>query len=349
MQTSTGTTGYHASFGFRPVGKFCDPAIRVRGYTEPQLNHQQHAAVILSASTITAWLRRPIEKLHAFYFLCDVPGESSRIYASDKRAHFFRTLFGIKWLAGPSNLWTIASYAFQLTAFTKLRDLIPCESNTTCGFTAGCLTGLLYAFLRHPYEVLLATAEAEKGPMKFVGAWDVFMKAVTEKPNVLLGIYRGVSVAACSQVALLGTTWGVYNAVRYDGVYHGTPVLFLYCHGGALLGKILQYPFLSIRQQVRIRNQHTRGRPHTFRSYIVEVRRKHGITKIYDGFFASRPILNSIPAALLLVTYDLCSRHLTEQLHPELRKMHGEVNQPLYSRHAGPYAETLPTYEFKRG
>nr|CCC90882.1 conserved hypothetical protein [Trypanosoma congolense IL3000] len=219
MQTSGGTAGYHATFPFRPVGSYCDPVVRVHGYTEPKLNWTQHTTVILGASAAAAWLKRPIEKLHAFYFLCDVPGDSSRIYASDKRAHFFRTLFGVRWFAGPSVLWALAEYAFQLVVFTQLRDSLPFGGNTIRGFVAGGLTGAIYTAFCHPYHVLRATAEAEKS-MGFLGASDVFRRAITERPAVLLDIYRGAAVASCGQMFLLGSTFGFYNATRYDGVYH---------------------------------------------------------------------------------------------------------------------------------
>ncbi|KEG10786.1 solute carrier family 25 (mitochondrial adenine nucleotide translocator), member 4/5/6/31 [Trypanosoma grayi] len=348
MQASSSTAGYHTSFAFRHAAEFRDPQVRVHGYTEPCLTPAQHAAVIAGVSLTSACLKRPIVKLDAFYFLSDVPGESNRIYASDKRAHFFRTLFSMRWFTGQPILRSAAEYILLLALFTRLREWLKRAGGVAAGLAAGGLTGVAYTALRHPYDVLCATAEAAVGPKKFGGARDVLLTALREKPSVLLGIYRGVTVAACGRMMQYGAQFGVYNATRYDGVYHHTALLFLYCHFGAFLGLVLQYPFMSVRHQLYMRNQFTRGKPHTFRSYIAEVRVRHGITKIYDGFFTSRPILNAVPPALMMTLYDVCVRRYTEYLHPELQKLHGEVDQPLYSSRKVPYAESLPKYEFEQ-
>ncbi|ORC91067.1 uncharacterized protein TM35_000074910 [Trypanosoma theileri] len=356
MQATSGTAGYHTSFGYRTAGEFTDPLLRVRGYTEPQLTSPQHAAVILAVSFVTACLKQPIAKLESFYFIADVPGESNRIYGSDKRAHFFRTLFSTRWFTGHSILWNTSEYVFLLSVFTTLRNALSLSesdkktnrnnNNTARGFIAGGLTGLAYAAVRHPYDVLRATADVVEGPKQFKSAGDVLKTALRERPSVLLGIYKGFTAAACGRMVQFAAQFGIYNATRYDGVYHDTSVLFLYCHLAAFLGQLLQYPFMSLKYQLRLRNQFTRGQPITYRSYIAEIRSRHGISKIYDGFFTSRPILNAIPAALLMTLYDLYTRRYTEYLHPELQKLNGEVDQPLCSVRTAPYAESLPKYQF---
>ncbi|KAG8347468.1 hypothetical protein ERJ75_001243800 [Trypanosoma vivax] len=346
MQASVSTAGYHSTVAFRPVGEFKAPIQTVHGYTEPQLKPRQDAAVILVTSVVTSWLQRPISKLHAFYFLSDVPGASNQPHTLEKRVHFFRTLFNIPWLSGQPIIWNTSRYVFLLTLFVWLRHLLSDRNNTAVGFTAGALTGVVYTLMRHPYDVLHATAAGASGPVAFTGAMDVVKRAMRENPRILLGIYRGLAPAASGRALLYCAKFGVYNALRYDGVYHGTWALFLYCHFGACLGRVLQYPFLSARHQLHMRNQQTRGRPLTFRSYIMEVRARHGITKIYDGFFASRPFLNAVPSALLLTLYDVCTRRLTEHLHPDLRKLHAKVDQPLCSTRTEPYASRLPVYEF---
>ncbi|ESS65356.1 hypothetical protein TCDM_06278 [Trypanosoma cruzi Dm28c] len=348
MPMSSGTTGYHPVFAPRFAGKFEEPLVRVQGYTEPRLTFVQHAAVVLGVSATTAFLRHPIVKFDSFYFLSDVPGESNRIYASDKRAQLFRTLFSVRWFSGPSALWSMSEYVFLLAIFTWLREVLSWGNNTPRGFAAGSLTGVAYAAVRHPYDVLRATSEATGGPKKFKGVGDVFRTALREKPSALLGLYRGFASAACGRLLQFGAQFGVYNATRYDGVYRQTCVLFFYCHLGAILGLFLQYPLLSVKYQLHMRNQFTKGRPHTYRSYILEVRARHGISKIYDGFFNSRPILNAVPAALLMTLYDVCARRYTEFLHPELQKVHGEVDQPIFGVRSAPYASSLPKYEFAR-
>ncbi|RNE99173.1 solute carrier family 25 (mitochondrial adenine nucleotide translocator), member 4/5/6/31 [Trypanosoma rangeli] len=115
-----------------------------------------------------------------------------------------------------------------------------------------------------------------------------------------------------------------------------------------MLGLLLQYPFLPIKHQLHLRNQFTRGKPHTYRSCILEMRVRHGITKVFDGFFTSRPMLNAVPAALLMTLYDVCTRRYTEFLHPKLQMVHAEVDQPLFSVSGASYASYLPAYEFAR-
>ncbi|ESL06532.1 hypothetical protein TRSC58_05792 [Trypanosoma rangeli SC58] len=348
MLTTSGTAGYCPSYPSRFAAEFKEPLVRVRGYTEPKLTPVQHSAVVLAASAITALLKRPIVKMDSFYFLSDVPGESNRIYASDKRAQFFRTLFGIRWFAGPPILWSMSEYVFLLASFTWLRERLPWDSSILRGFAAGGLTGVAYTAVRHPYDVLRATSEAVGHPKKFKDVRDVVKTALREKPSVLLGVYRGVTAVAVGRLVQFGAQFGVYNATRYDGVYRHTCMLFLYCHLGATLGLLLQYPFLSIKHQLHLRNQFTRGKPHTYRSYILEVRARHGITKVFDGFFTSRPMLNAVPAALLMTLYDVCTRRYTEFLHPKLRKVHAEVDQSMFSASGAPYASSFPAYEFAR-
>ncbi|RNF26166.1 solute carrier family 25 (mitochondrial adenine nucleotide translocator), member 4/5/6/31 [Trypanosoma conorhini] len=346
MLASSGTAGYHPSYALRTAAEFEEPRVRVQGYTEPRLTRVQHSAVVLGVSAATALLKRPLVKMDAFYFLSDVPGESNRIYASDKRAQFFRTIFSVRWFSGQPLLWSMLEYVFLLASFTWLRERLPWGGNTLRGFAAGGLAGVMYAAVRHPYDVLRTTSEAVGGPKKFKGVGDVVKTALREKPSVLLGVYRGVTAVACGRLVQFGAQFGVYNATRYDGVYHHTCMLFLYCHLGAVLGLFLQYPFLSVKQQLHLRNQFTRGRPHTYRSYIREVRARHGITKVFDGFFTSRPMLNAVPAALLMTLYDVCTRSYTEFIHPELRKLHAEVDQPIFSASGASYASSLPAYEF---
>ncbi|KAH9580011.1 Mitochondrial substrate/solute carrier [Trypanosoma melophagium] len=355
MQATTGTAGYHTSFGYRTSAEFTGPLLRVHGYTEPRLTSLQHTAVILAVSVVTACLKQPIAKLESFYFVTDVPGESNRIYASDKRAHFFRTLFSTRWFTGHSILLSTSEYVFLLSVFTTLRNALSLSANKTNknrntntirGFIAGGLTGVAYAAVRHPYDVLRATADVLEVPKQFRNAGDVLKTALREKPSVLLGIYRGFTAAACGRMVQYAAQFGVYNATRYDGVYHNNFLLFLYCHLGVFLGQLLQYPFMSLKYQLHLRNQATRRQTITYRSYIAEIRARHGITKIYDGFFTGRPVLNAVPAALLMTLYDMYTRRYTEYLHPELRKVHGEVDQPLCSVHTAPYAESLPKYQF---
>jgi hypothetical protein len=317
------TRAYHCTYRHRTPTAYQEPIAHRQGYTEPRLTTAEHATIIAGCSAACGLVTVPIAKLERFYFLSDVPGESSRIYMSDKRAQFFRVLFHTRWWQGRSVPYITADYAVSLGLFIALRQQLavvaPTWSNRRCGFVAGASAGAVYATLRHPYDVLRATADATTGPRHFRGAADVFVTAVRERPAVLKGLYRGFSVALCGRTAQLGLQFGLYNWLRYDGVYRSPVMLFLYCHVATFLGLFAQYPMQALRQQLYIANTLTRGRPQSYRSLIMDMRRRHGITKVYDGFFKGKPFLNAVPPALLMCLYDAGTRRYTEYLHPELK------------------------------
>ncbi|XQJ28875.1 Mitochondrial carrier protein, putative [Leishmania guyanensis] len=345
--------GYRSTFGYRTATPYQEPIAHRQGYTETQLTTRQHGAVIVGCSTACAFVTVPIAKLDRFYFLSDVPGESGRIYMSDKRAQFFRVVLHTRWWQGRSVVWLAADYGFLLATFAMLRHWLETATVTAQwnsrrrGFVAGAVTGVLYATMRHPYDVLRATAEALAGPHQFRGAADVLVTALRERPRVLLGVYRGFSVAVLSRSLQFALQFGLYNWMRYDGVYRHSMVLFLYCHLATFLGVVAQYPVHSLRQELRVLNAATRGRPKSYRSLFLDLRRRHGITKLYDGFFRSKPILNAVPMALLMTAYDMCTRRFTEYLHPEATAVPTHT-QSFTSVAAPPYVTHPPPYEFVR-
>ncbi|KAK7200622.1 Mitochondrial carrier protein [Novymonas esmeraldas] len=319
-----GSGGYRSTFAPRTNTRYETPVPHRRGYTEVQLTTWQHGAVVAGCSTACAWATPPLLKLERFYFLSDVPGESSRIYMSDKRAQFFRVLFHTRWWHGRSVVWLAGEYGLLLSTFITLRSLLESStaataqwSNRLRGFVSGALTGAVYAAMRHPYDVLRATAEAPGGPRRFRGPADVVVTALRERPRLLLGVYRGLRVALSGRMCQFGLQFGLYNWLRYDGVYRNAAVLFLYCHLATFAGMAAQYPLQSLRQQLHAINATVRGRPLTHRSLFLSLRRRHGITKLYDGFFRGKPLLNAVPMALLMTAYDMSARRLTELLHPD--------------------------------
>lgn len=347
------TSGYHSTYGLRTNTPYQQPIAHRQGYTEPRLSANEHAAIIASCSTACACVTVPITKLGHFYFLSDVPGESSRIFMSDKRAEFFRVLLDTHWWRGRSVLWLTLEYGVLLALFAATRGWLerarhgPTSqwSNRTRGFVAGAASGAVYAALRHPHDVLRATAEAPTGPRAFSGPADVLLTALREKPRVLLGLYRGFSVALLGRTAQFAVQFGLYNWLRYDGVYRHWLVLFAYCHAATFLGMAAQYPVHCLRQQLHIINTTTRGRPQTYRSLFVDLRRRHGITKLYEGFFKGKPFLNAVPMALLMAGYDTCTRRYTEHRHPEATARPTHI-QAITSIATAAHSTTPPPYEF---
>lgn len=300
-----------------------EPKARRAGYTEPALTLPQHTAVLTGSALVAALANRPLVKLEYFSFLADVPGEGSRIVSSDKRAHFFRVLFSLRWWEGPSVIATAAGYGLTMAVFLWLRSAVGpyVGGNTASGYTAGALTGVVQAVVCQPFDVLRATADAMRGgPRPMRGPGDVLWRALRERPAVLAGLYKGISVAVLSRSLQCTAQYGTYNALRYDGVYRHSLMLFIYCHIGVVTGFLLQYPVLSLRQQLHALNQQARGTRHTYRSLLMELRRRHGLTKVYDGFFVTRPFLRAIAPALFLTLYDIGSRRYTEYLDPGRRR-----------------------------
>ncbi|PWV08581.1 hypothetical protein C3747_89g95 [Trypanosoma cruzi] len=138
------------------------------------------------------------------------------------------------------------STSFFLPSSLALREVLSWGSNTPRGFAAGSLTGVAYAAVRHPYDVLRATSEATGGPKKFRGVGDVFRTALREKPSALLGLYRGFASAACGRLLQFGAQFGVYNANTVRRCI-SPDMCFIFllpsgCNSGALFCSIPFYP-----------------------------------------------------------------------------------------------------------
>lgn len=336
--------GYQATYPPVSTAPYAASPEQHRSYTDPYLTKTQHAAVILSTAFATSFCSRPIEKLSKFYFIGDVPGESTR-YSGEKLPFAIRTIYQTKWLAGPPLWRNAAEYAIPLGVFVWLREALEVHRSAVGGIAAGAMAGVSYAVLRHPFDVLRATAEVSSPARNFKGPIDVLLTALREKPSMLSGLYRGVSAAALGRGAQFGAQFGLYNFLRYDGVYRGPWMLYLYCFAAVFLGELLQYPFMSMRQQLRTANVHVKGRPLSYRAYFSDLRRRYGVTKVYEGFFTSKPFLRSVTPALFLFGYDLLSRRYTERLHPH-RRIPVSALQSLTSREAPDYVVDEHLYDF---
>ncbi|KAG5472242.1 hypothetical protein LSCM1_03640 [Leishmania martiniquensis] len=345
--------GYRSTFSYHTKTPYQEPIAHRQGYTEPQLTMRQHSVVIAGCSAACAFATGPIAQLKRFYFMSDVPGESRRICMPDRRAQLFHVLLHTQWWQGRSIVWLAVDYGFLLSTFVMLRHWLETAAATAHwdnghrGFVAGAMTGALYATVRHPYDVLRATADASTGPRQFRGATDVLLTALRERPRVLLGLCRGFSVALAGRSLRFALQFGIYNMLRYDGVYRHSVVLFLYCQLATLMGVAVQYPVQSLRQQLHTINAVARGRPKSYRSLFHDLRRRHGITKLYDGFFRGHPILNAVPMALLMTAYDVSSRRCSEYLHPEAAAKPTHT-QSVTSVAAPTYVTHPPPYEFSR-
>lgn len=343
---------YHSTYRHRTTTAYQEPIKYRSGYTEANLTTIQYAAVVLSTATACATVTVPLLKLDRFYFLSDVPGESHRIFMSDKRAQFFRVLLDTHWWRGRRVSAIAVEYSFLLATFLLFRSFLlaqaPSLSNGSRGVVAGGLTGAIYAVARHPYDVLRATADAPSAPRRFTGAADVFWTALTRRPQVLRGLASGLGAAVVGRALQFSVQFGLYNWLRYDGVYRSPLVLFLYCHAASFLGLVALYPLQAMRQQLYRLNQQTYGRRLTYRALLLQLRQRHGMSKIYDGFFSSKPVLSAVPLALLMTTYDIASRRYTEYLHPETT-VSASPQQSLLVVAPPSYVSAKSPYEFRSG
>ncbi|CCW67936.1 unnamed protein product [Phytomonas sp. Hart1] len=339
--------GYRHSLGYNTITPYTEPLEIQQGYTEPDLTSLQHFVVVIASAFAAACAQRPIHQLERFYFLSDVPGENRRIGVSGKPAEVVRTLLQTRWWTGPPLWRRTFSGAFELGAFIAIRSQFQTEPISALnGFAAGAGVGIAYAVAFHPYDVLRATAEAPNGPKTFSGPMDVLWTALTKKKTALFGLYRGFSTMVLAYTMQYGVQFGLYNSLRHDGVYRGPLVLFFYCHLAALVGQVLFFPFLRLRQQLHTMNSQVQLKRVGYRFLIYELHRRYGLSKVYDGFFSSKPVLNTIPTALLLMLYDVLSRRYTEYLNPG-KKARANPSQMLRSVQLPSYVTSPKPYEFE--
>jgi hypothetical protein len=346
-----------ASFAPRTPTNYVERDVVQAGYTEPCLTAPQHTAVILGTSFAAAMLHQPIRQLGTLSFLVAVPGDKSQIVViSDKRAMLFHSIFSTQWFGsfrGVMASWLnyaslIGIYAATQPAFKER------FGNGASGCIAGGIAGFAQAMIRHPFDVLRATAEHPHAPKKFSGPLDVFWTSLRHKPSNLFDLHRGGGLVVLTTTLQFSILFGWYNAVKEDRVARGLHHLFLAVHVMACATTLIAYPCLNLRQLVHIANLQIGGgvspmtsaggfaRPRITASQLFwDMKKRHGITKVYDGFFRNRPFLAIAPLSLAITLYDLGCRRYTEFIYPSRRKVHAEVDQFLFR-------PTIPAYVLER-
>eukprot|EP00796_Vickermania_ingenoplastis_P011617 gene11618-8006_t len=245
-----------------------------------------------------------------------------------------------------------------------------------CGLLAGAAAGAACAAVAHPYRVLDATSRAEP---RFRTPMDVLRAGLAEQPAMLRrGLRQGFAMATVGGAMQCGVQFGGYQMLREDGVYRHPVVFFLYCYVAVLGGALCRYPCLSLRQhwhqlymmqpiapvvssssraglwaaskEVAVTGRAASAHAHpqfqrryvSYWSVLDSLRRNGGITRLYDGFFASRPMLRAVPTAGLLYMYDSLMRSTAERLHPGRRAV-PQASQSLTAML--PARRPLPAYD----
>lgn len=338
-----------ASFSPRTPTPYVERDVIAEGYTEPYLTLPQHAAVLLGSSFVAAVLHQPIRQLSALSFLTAVPGDKSQIVVlSDKRAMFFYSFFSTKWFGSARTVlvaWLNYASLVGIYAATQSALKERLGSNIASGFIAGGVAGLSQALVSHPFDVLRATAEHPSAPRKFSGPLDVLWTSVKHKPSNLRELYRGGGLMLTTTTIQFSILFGWYNAVKEDRVARGLHHLFLAVHAMACATTLIAYPCLHLRQLTHIANLQLGGsgkamnfgnssssrQPRISAAQLFwDLKKKHGITKVYDGFFRNRPFLAIAPLSLMITLYDLGCRRYTEFIHPSRTRRHADPDQYLF-------------------
>jgi hypothetical protein len=332
-------------FAPRTPTNYKDRDVIAEGYTPPFLTLPQHAAVLVGSSLASALLHQPIRQLSTLSFLMAVPGDRTQVVViSDKRAMFFYNIFSTQWFG---SIRTVSAAWFNYASVVGIyavchANLKESLGNTASGFASGAVVGLSQSLVRHPYDVLRATAQHPLAPKNFSGPLDVLMTSIRHKPSNLLDLYRGGSIITISTTAQYALLLGWYNYVKEDRVARGLHHLFFAIHVMACATTLIAYPFLNLRQMAHISNLQLGGVMKmkksdgtfmcpkvTMTQLFWELKKKHGITKVYEGYFRNRPFLAIAPLSLMITLYDLGCRRYTEFIHPSMKRSHAEPSQYL--------------------
>lgn len=322
----------------RTPSRYVDAEILREGYTPRHLTSLQHAAVIAVSSTVASICVRPIQHIQNFSFVWSTPGDNNfHVFGSDKRAHFFRTLFSVQWLRGTNSIpATAARFGGLVGTFSTVlphaESLVGERRYFMSGALSGAAAGALLTVVQHPFDVLRAAAESNRGPKQFSGMLDVIWTSLKHNPKTLLGIYVGFSSAITMNILQYGILFGWYKLWREDLVARGPFYLFLGCQLGAFCGAVVAYPFMTLRLIVFAANVNQRaGMKLAATRVFLDMKKKHGVSKVYDGFFKGRPALAACGPALMLTLYDVCCRRYTEKLHPERKVWHSTPQQSMFN------------------
>jgi hypothetical protein len=277
------------------------------------MNLTQHLACVGIGCSGGVLLGRPITHLQNFYFLSKTPDVLSM---PQKSAMFWKALLTTAWFKGTMPFWVeVGGYASLYTTFYFVDEYI---GPLTPGFlppgvACGALTGLCAATVRHPYDVLRATADSP-GPKKWKGPMDVFFTSLREKPQVLFGLYRGFQNAAVASMIQFAVLFGIWETLKVAVVRGYDYRVFGLAWVAVLFGHVAQYPFHYIKQALFDFNKTKRFGGLNAKQYIKEMRRTRGVTVIWTGFFKTKPLIGCVTGALTLMGYDHTKRTLHDRL-----------------------------------
>lgn len=280
--------------------------------TNMKLSVPQHMLVSLTTTFGMVTLSRPIVNLQSMYFLSFTPDRMSQ---KDKSLLFWQTLGTTKWMQGAQPFmheW--AAFAGLLVVNEMTQDF--CSSRfgwPVHGFASGILSGLAVTAVRHPYDVLRATAEHPGAPVRFKGPWDVLVQTAKKDPKFLSGLYKGGSISALANSIQWGLTFGTWEMLKYDGAEASLKRTLVWAYISVVFGHTMQYPVHFTNQALHEYNRTKRFGGVTVKRFLLEQRKRTGLTVLWTGFFASKPLIGCVPGALVLTAFDYGKRWLWKQ------------------------------------
>jgi hypothetical protein len=285
-------------------------------YPVMRLNALQHLACAFGGAAAACTLGRPIVNLQAFYFLSETPAHMSQ---RTKTNLFYSAIRNTKWFGGSQ------PFIYETLGFTGLffvhevwdrNDVISARLGWPLrGFVSGALTGISVAAIRQPYDVLRATAEHPSAPRKFSGPLDVLLTSVRHKPDALKGLYKGVRTSVLANTLQFSALFGIWDMLKADGVEASNWRTFFYAFCASFVAHAMQYPVYFTRQAMFDFNARKRFGGVSVKKFLLEQRKRQGLSILYTGFFKTRPMIGSIPCAIGLVTMDLAKRTLWQRQH----------------------------------
>uniref|UniRef100_A0A7S1QTJ2 ADP,ATP carrier protein n=1 Tax=Neobodo designis TaxID=312471 RepID=A0A7S1QTJ2_NEODS len=175
------------------------------------------------------------------------------------------------------------------------------------------MTGVAVTAIRHPYDVLRATAEHPSAPVRFKGPLDVLVQTAKQNPKFLAGLYNGGLTSCLANVLHFGGLFGTWELTKYDGAEASWQRQLFYAYASVLFGHTLQYPIHFTKQALHEYNRTKRFGGVTMKGFLLEQRKRTGVTVLYTGFFSSKPLIGCVPGALTLWAFDYGKRWLWEQ------------------------------------
>jgi hypothetical protein len=279
--------------------------IYTRKWVDAPLSAPQHLAIITGCSLFSAIISRPIFNSHELFFM-SVPSlelppvrKNQRLIDTLQQNWFRRSQYGHGSIPMHS-----AGLASTLLIFNGVNNL---TSNKYVpwwmqGYISGAISGFFFSLVRHPLDVLEMTARAP-GPKDFTGPKDVFMTMIKNKPELLPQLYTGFAVNCFASILSWMVFLGGYNHTCRNGWANGDLRLLGWCYIFSCLSELVKYPFRHCRQELQQLNSALRFKPMSYVHLVAKWRKESGITRIFDGFFASHPFMRAWSGAIFLFTY----------------------------------------------